>query len=163
MSVTPFGFDADDAGAIEHDVLAQARSGLIGVQGDPGREPVRLPGWQAQYLAGATAAVAVLAGLRMPGVRHLDISWTACLMTGCELHFADGITAERRWPPTGPFPITAFPGGALPCADGFVVPGSFRDIDWETQCLLYDQPELLSTSATAPAPRAPSGSRRSGT
>ena len=94
-SVTPYGFDADDAGSIEHDVLAQARSGLIGVQGDPGREPVRLPGWQAQYLAGATAAVALLAGLRMPGVRHLDISWTACLMTGCELHFADGITAER--------------------------------------------------------------------
>src|SRR6185436_12464019 len=28
VSVTPFGFDADDAGAIEHDVLAQARSGL---------------------------------------------------------------------------------------------------------------------------------------
>jgi crotonobetainyl-CoA:carnitine CoA-transferase CaiB-like acyl-CoA transferase len=143
VSVTPFGFDADDAGGIEHDVLAQARSGLIGVQGDPGREPVRLPGWQAQYLAGATAAVGLLAGLRMPGVRHLDISWTACLMTGCELHFADGITAGRRWPPTGPFPVTAFPGGALPCADGFVVPGSFRDVDWETQCLLYDQPELL--------------------
>ncbi len=143
VSITPYGFEADDDGSIEHDVLAQARSGLIGVQGDPGREPVRLPGWQAQYLAGATAAVALLAGLRMPGVRHLDISWTACLMTGCELHFADGITAGRRWPPTGPFPITAFPGGALPCADGFVVPGSFRDIDWETQCLLYDQPELI--------------------
>jgi crotonobetainyl-CoA:carnitine CoA-transferase CaiB-like acyl-CoA transferase len=143
VSVTPFGFDAEDAGGIEHEVLAQARSGLIGVQGDPGREPVRLPGWQAQYQAGATAAVAVLAGLRMAGVRHIDISWTACLMTGCELHFADAINAKRRWPPTGPFPITAFPGGALPCADGFVVPGSFRDIDWETQCLLYELPEML--------------------
>ena len=50
VSVTPFGFDADDAedGAIEHDVLAQARAGIIGVQGDPGREPLRMPG-----LAGA--------------------------------------------------------------------------------------------------------------
>jgi len=126
VSVTPFGFEADDDGGIEHEVLAQARSGIIGVQGDPGREPLRLPGWQAQYQAGATAAVAALAGLRMPGARHVDISWTACLMTGAELHFADGLTAARRWPPTGPFPITAFPGGALPCNDGFVVPGSFR-------------------------------------
>ncbi len=143
VSVTPYGFDAADPGAIEHDVLAQARSGLIGVQGDPGREPVRLPGWQAQYHAGTIAAVAVLAGLRLPGARHIDIAWTACLMTGCELHVADGIAAGRRWPPTGPFPITAFPGGALPCRDGFVVPGSFRDIDWETQCLLYELPELI--------------------
>src|SRR4051812_23936272 len=31
VSVTPFGFDGE-RGAIEHDVLAQARSGLIGVQ-----------------------------------------------------------------------------------------------------------------------------------
>ncbi|MEO5900631.1 MAG: CoA transferase, partial [Ilumatobacteraceae bacterium] len=149
VSVTPYGFDADEGaanvgwGSIEHEVLAQARSGIIGVQGDPGREPLRLPGWQAQYHAGATAAVAALIGLWMPGVRHLDISWTACLMTGCELHFADGLNAARRWPPTGPFPITAFPGGALPCRDGFVVPGSFRDVDWETQCLLYDLPEMI--------------------
>jgi crotonobetainyl-CoA:carnitine CoA-transferase CaiB-like acyl-CoA transferase len=143
ISVTPFGFDAEEGGGIEHEVLAQARSGLIGVQGDPGREPLRLPGWQAQYQAGALAAVAVLAGVRLPGVRHIDVSWTACLMTGCELHYADAIAAGVRWPPTGSFPITAFPGGALACRDGFVVPGSFRDIDWETQCLLYDLPELI--------------------
>lgn len=143
VSVTPFGFDADDAGGIGHEVLAQARSGIIGVQGDPGREPIRLPGWQAQYQAGATAAVAALAALRIGGARHVDISWTACLMTGLELHYADGLASGRRWPPTGPFPVTAFPGGALPCRDGHVVPGSFRDIDWEMQCLLYGLPELL--------------------
>jgi crotonobetainyl-CoA:carnitine CoA-transferase CaiB-like acyl-CoA transferase len=146
VSVTPFGFEADPTdsdGAIEHDVLTQARSGIIGVQGDPGREPLRLPGWQAQYQAGATAAVAALAALHLPGVRHVDVSWTACLMTGCELHFADGMCSGRRWPPTGPFPTTAFPGGALPCRDGHVVPGSFRDVDWEMQCVLYDQMDML--------------------
>ena len=143
VSLTPFGFEAGASGGIEHEVLAQARSGIIGVQGDPGREPLRLPGWQAQYQAGSMAAVGLLAALRMPGVRHLDVSWTACLLTADELHIADGITAGRRWPPTGPFPVTAFPGGALPCRDGFVVPGSFREVDWEAQCLLYDQPEMI--------------------
>lgn len=143
VSVTPYGFEADAAGGMEHEVLAQARSGIIGVQGDPGREPIRLAGWQAQYQAGATAAVAALAALRVPGARHVDVSWTACLMTGMELHFADGLVSGKRWPPTGPFPVTAFPGGALPCRDGHVVPGSFRDIDWEMQCLLYGLPELL--------------------
>src|SRR3954452_4083363 len=142
VTVTPFGA-AGESGSIEHYVLAQARAGLIGVQGDPGRQPLRLPGWQAQYQAGAIAAVGALAALRMPGVRHVDVSWTACLMTGCELHFADGLTSGRRWAPTGPFPVTAFPGGALPCRDGHVVPGSFRDIDWHVQCALYDVPEWI--------------------
>ncbi|MFM7534627.1 MAG: CoA transferase [Acidimicrobiales bacterium] len=146
VTVSPFGFDGEPGG-IDHDVLAQARSGIIGVQGNPGREPIRLPGWQAQYQAGATAAVGALAALRLPGVRHLDVSWTAALITGCELHFADGLVSARRWAPTGPFPVTAFPGGALPCKDGHVVPGSFRDLDWEMQCLLYGIPEWMTDDA----------------
>ena len=150
VSVTPFGVDGDLASRIEHDVLAQARSGLIGIQGNPGAEPLRLPGWQAQYQAGATAAVGALAALRLPGARHLDVSWLASLLTASELHLADGIVSGLRRRPVGPFPTTAFPGGALPCADGFVVPGSFREIDWEMQAALYGMPELLDDDRFRP-------------
>ena len=66
VTVTPFGFDAGP-GAIEHDVLAQARSGLIGVQGDPanrryacpaGRRstrPARPPRWPRSPRCGCPA------------------------------------------------------------------------------------------------------------
>ena len=143
VSLTPFGVDGGLASRIEHDVIVQARSGLIGIQGDPGGDPLRLPGWQAQYQAGATGAVAALAALRLPGARHLDISWLAALLTANELHLADGIVSGLRRRPVGPFPTTAFPGGALPCLDGFVVPGSFREIDWQVQAALCGVPELL--------------------
>src|SRR4051812_48630939 len=42
VSVTAYGFEAEDPGTLDDDVLAQARSGVIGIQGDPGREPLRL-------------------------------------------------------------------------------------------------------------------------
>ncbi len=137
VSVTPFGVDAALPSSMAHDVLAQAVSGLIGIQGDPGGEPLRLPGWQAQYQAGATAAVGALGALRIPGSAHIEVTWLAALLVANELHLADATVSGVRNVAVGPFPTTAFPGGALPCAEGFIVPGSFREIDWELQTLLY--------------------------
>jgi crotonobetainyl-CoA:carnitine CoA-transferase CaiB-like acyl-CoA transferase len=143
VSVTPWGFGADESGGIDHEVLVQARSGAIGATGNPDGPPLRFPGWQAQYSAGATAAVAALVGLRLPGVRHLDVPWVGVLQTGVELLFADALWTGLHRPPAGPHPPVTFPGGALPCKDGFVAPGSFREVDWELQCLFYGMPELV--------------------
>ena len=132
-----------ESGGIDHELLVQARSGAIGTTGDPDGPPLRLPGWQGQYSAGATAAGMALVGLRLPGVRHLDVPWVAALQTGVELTFADALWTGRRRPPAGPRPPATFPGGALPCQDGFVAPGSFREVDWELQCLFYGLPELI--------------------
>lgn len=144
VTVTAWGFEAEEPGTIEDELLVQAASGCIAVTGNPGDSPLRLPGWQAQYQAGATAAVGVLAALRMPGTRHLDVPWIAAIQVGMELEFADRLMAQSSRRPTGPFPPAAFPGGALPCKDGFVCPGSYRDVDWEMQSIFYEMPELYS-------------------
>ncbi len=144
VTVTAWGFDAEEPGTMEDELLVEARSGAIATIGDEGRPPLRLPGWQGQGSAGATAAVAVLAGLRSAAVGHIDVSWLAALQVGVELEFADRLMAGRSRPPAGPFPPVAFPGGALPCQDGYVCPGSFRDVDWELQTLFYGLPELYS-------------------
>ena len=142
VTVTAWGFDAAEPGTIEDELLVEAASGCIAVTGNEGDAPLRLPGWQAQYQAGATAAVGVLAALRMPGTRHLDVPWIAALQVGMELEFADRLMAGRSRHPSGPFPPAAFPGGALPCKDGHVCPGSYRDVDWEMQSIFYEMPEL---------------------
>ncbi len=142
VTVTAWGFDADDPGTIEDELLVQAASGCIAVTGNVGDAPLRLPGWQAQYQAGATAAVGVLAALRMPGTRHLDVPWIAAIEVGMELEFADRLMAQNSRGPSGPFPPAGFPGGALPCKDGHVCPGSYRDVDWEMQSIFYEMPEL---------------------
>ena len=43
----------------------------------------------------------------------------------------------------GPHPPTAYPSGAIGCADGYVCPGSLRRDDWEMQCLHIGVPEWI--------------------
>lgn len=142
ISITPWGLDGPRSGAIGDELIVQAQSGFLGFNRDPDDVPLRLPGWPAQYQAGALGAVAALAALR-DGHRHVDVSWLAAFMTTVELAYADALHCERPRTPVGAHPPTSFPSGAIPCADGFVAPGSIRAIDWEMQCLLYGRPDLI--------------------
>ena len=142
VSVTAWGIDADTAGEVADELLVQAASGILGFNGDPGGPPLRLAGWQSQYLAGGCAAAGAMAALRLD-VAHVEVSWLGALLTGVELTYADALHCDRRRPLPGPHPPNAYPSGAIPCSDGFVAPGSIRAVDWEMQCLLYGLPELV--------------------
>jgi crotonobetainyl-CoA:carnitine CoA-transferase CaiB-like acyl-CoA transferase len=142
VSVTPWGLDGPSAGRIADELIVQAQSGFLGFNRDPDDLPLRLPGWPAQYMAGAVAAVGAMAALR-DGVRQVDVSWLAAFLTSVELAYADALHCERPRDPVGAHPPTAFPSGAIACADGFVAPGSIRAVDWEMQCLFYERPDLI--------------------
>ncbi len=142
VSVTPWGVDGGRRGAIADELIVQAQSGFLGFNRDPDGPPLRLPGWPAQYMAGAVAAVAALGAGRVEA-RHIDVSWLAAFLGSVELCYADALHCERPRQPVGPHPPTAFPSGAIPCADGFVTPGSLRAVDWEMQFLLYGRPDLI--------------------
>jgi crotonobetainyl-CoA:carnitine CoA-transferase CaiB-like acyl-CoA transferase len=145
VSVTPWGFDGPRAGRIEDELIVQAQSGFLGFNRDPGDAPLRLPGWPAQYMAGSLAAVGAMSLLRTDA-EHLDVSWLAAFLGSTELAYADALHCERRRQPVGAHPPTSFPSGAIPCADGFVAPGSIRAIDWEMQCLFYERPDLIENT-----------------
>ncbi|MDH3678679.1 MAG: CoA transferase [Acidimicrobiia bacterium] len=142
VSVTAWGIDGPSSGRIADELIVQAQSGFLGFNRDPGDAPLRLPGWPAQYMAGALAAVGAMATVRGDH-RHVDVSWLAAFLSSTELAYADALHCERRREPVGAHPPTAFPSGAIPCADGFVAPGSIRAIDWEMQCLFYERPDLI--------------------
>ncbi|MGI9612962.1 MAG: CoA transferase [Acidimicrobiales bacterium] len=142
VSVTPWGIDGPRAGLIADELIVQAESGFLGFNRDADDLPLRLPGWPAQYMAGSVAAVGAMGALR-DGVGHMDVSWLAAFLTSVELAYADALHCERRREPVGAHPPTAFPSGAIPCADGFVAPGSIRAVDWEMQCLFYERPDLI--------------------
>lgn len=143
VSTTAWGFDADDPGLMSDEMLVQAASGVLGFNRDPAGPPLRLAGWQSQYMAGAIAAVGTLAALCTPAT-HVDVSWLAALLSGVEIVYADALHCRRRRTPPGPHPPWSFPAGAIRCADGHVAPGSIRAIDWEMQCLHYGLPELAT-------------------
>ncbi len=142
ISVTAWGVDGPSSGRIEDELIVQAESGFLGFNRDPGAGPLRLPGWPAQYMAGAVAAVGAMAALR-GDEQHVDVSWLAAFLGSTELAYADALHCERPRDPVGAHPPSSFPSGAIPCADGFVAPGSIRAIDWEMQCLFYERPDLI--------------------
>lgn len=148
VSVTPWGIDGSRSGRIADELIVQAQSGFLGFNRDPDDVPLRLPGWPAQYLAGAVAAAGALAVLRGEH-RHVDVSWLGAFLGSVELAYADALHCERPRTPVGAHPPTSFPSGAIPCADGFVAPGSIRAIDWEMQCLFYGRPDLVEDPAYA--------------
>ena len=145
VSVTPWGVDGPRRGVIADELIVQAQSGFLGFNRDPDDGPLRLPGWPAQYMAGCLAAVGVLSAHRIEAA-HTDISWLAAFVNSVELAYADALHCERRREPVGAHPPTAFPSGAIPCADGFVTPGSLRAVDWEMQFLLYGRPDLVENT-----------------
>lgn len=142
VSVTPWGFHGPRAGTISDELIVQAQSGFLGFNRDPDGPPLRLPGWPAQYMAGSIAATAALAALRTPA-GHVDVSWLDAFLSSVELAYADALHCRRPRTPVGAHPPTAFPSGAIPCADGFVTPGSLRAVDWEMQFLLYGRPDMV--------------------
>ncbi|MGF1600029.1 MAG: CoA transferase [Acidimicrobiales bacterium] len=71
------------------------------------------------------------------------MTWLAAFLGSVELAYADALHCERRRSPVGAHPPSAFPSGAIACADGYVTPGSIRAVDWEMQCLLLGRPDLI--------------------
>lgn len=156
VTTTPWGADLrylppaqrDAGGAvcgpddINQELLVQTATGFVGFNGDAGREPLRLPGWQAQYVAGGLAAAAAHLVLRSEAA-HIDVSWFGALLTAVELCYGDALHCQRRRPLVGAHPPTAYPSGAIACSDGFVTPGSLRPVDWELECLFWGIPEWI--------------------
>lgn len=153
-SVTAWGFDASDPGRPSDELLVQAASGMAPATKEDGR-PYRFPGWQSQYLAGGYAVAAALTALADPAGagHHLDVSWVGAILTGVEggicayFHTAGAPPREaaargERDPQAG-FQVGAFPAGVFRCADGYVIPGTVRPLDWTLQCGVYGRPDLL--------------------
>lgn len=63
-NVTDFGLSGPYAGWAADELCAYAMGGYWAIAGDPGREPLRVPGYQAQLHAGLALAVAALAAAR---------------------------------------------------------------------------------------------------
>jgi len=153
-TVTAWGADADHAGQPGDELLVQAASGLMTASTDGDGTPLRFPGWQSQYLAGAYAAAASLAALAGGGFHHVEVTWVGAMLSGAEAGLsaylqrasATGASAGRddaRGDRQAGIQAQAFPAGAFRCADGHVVPGTVRPVDWELQCAVYDRRDLL--------------------
>jgi crotonobetainyl-CoA:carnitine CoA-transferase CaiB-like acyl-CoA transferase len=122
LSITPYGSGSPLAGQPGNELTAASLSGWCSINGFRGEAPVRMPGFQAGYLAGAAGFVAAAAALRRPATgrpQQVDISELEAMALsvhpwGVAAVYQDGEKAgqaDRR-------PVRGTPGPLYEAADG---------------------------------------------
>ena len=156
--ISPFGDKGPHSEYLGNDLVVAAMGGPVALQGDPGREPIRLSVPQVWRHAGVEAAAGALAAharmLKTGESQFVDVS-AQCVMTWTMLNAMDahaiqgfdfqrlgaqvnnGMVITDIMHPTKDGYIVAVPlsGVILGCMDWMiedeVVDESYREIDWE--------------------------------
>ncbi|MEJ3655962.1 CoA transferase [Actinomycetes bacterium KLBMP 9759] len=141
-SASGFGQDGPLAALPGLDIMAQARSGLMSITGEPGGDPVKVGVPICDLVAGLYTALAVTAALRGTAGQHVDVS---LLESGVSLavweagrYFATGEVGR----PLGSAHQTGAPYQAFRCADGWVTLGAITPKTWDGLCAALDLPHL---------------------
>lgn len=147
-----FGPESDRAG---YDPMAQASSGWLSLNGEPGGPPVKAPTFIGDDVAGLHGAIAVLAGLRHRDRcgegQYVDVALQDCLLfqsNGYPTLAALGLELPRL----GSRFMVAAPAGVFECSDGFVMAGVLLDAHWKVLARLIGRPELADDPEWAAAP-----------
>ena len=139
-----FGPDRERAG---YDPMAQAASGWLSLNGEPGGAPVKAPTFIGDDIAGLHGALAAMAALRHRDRtgegQHCDVALQDALLfqsNGYPMLAALGVPLPRM----GSQFVVAAPAGVYACSDGFVMLGVLLDSHWKILSGLLDRPELAS-------------------
>jgi formyl-CoA transferase len=146
-----FGPDRERAG---YDPMAQAASGWLSLNGEPGGAPVKAPTFIGDDVAGLHGALAALAALhhrdRTGEGQHCDVALQDALLfqsNGYPMLAALGVPLERLG---SQFQVAA-PAGVFRASDGYVMLGVLLDAHWKILARLLGRPELADDPAYASA------------
>ena len=130
------------------DIVTQAMSGALSVNGEKGRPPVKLGLPVGDMVGGVYGPIAILAALNerhMTGRgRVIDIALHDGLigMLGylAQLSFLTGRDPE----PVGSMHPTIVPYGSFPASDGYIIIAVLSEAFWPKLCYALDRPELAA-------------------
>ncbi len=146
VSISGYGHFGPDRARAGYDVLSQARSGFLSLNGNPEGSPVRAPTYFGDDLGGIHGALAALAALRHRDRtgegQHVDIALLDSVLfqsNGFLTLAAMGVKLERIG---NEFPF-AVPANAYRCRDGgYVMIVILVDAHWRAAARLIGRPEL---------------------
>ena len=151
VSVTPFGQTGPWRDYQATDLVTYGASGQSYVNGSPDREPLKEPGDESCFQAGACAflgAMTALAHRDLTGEgQHVDVSMQEAGVSAFSPQLLGAM--HRGGPETrGSTPL-------LPCKDGYVSLNVRHDATWEYMWLFFDDPDIAYNPkyATAAARR----------
>ena len=147
VSITPFGQDGPWSEYQATELVEYAASGLSYVNGSSEREPLKEPGYESSYQAGACGflgAMTALAHRDFTGLgQHVDISIQEAAAATFAPQFL-GAMHTGESPGRGSTPL-------LPCKDGYVSLNVRHDATWEYMWLFFDAPEIARDTRFATA------------
>jgi CoA:oxalate CoA-transferase len=156
VSVSGFGMDSPYRDLPAYDLILQAMTGHMSIMGEPGRPPVIMGIPIADLLAGAFAAIAVLAGVegrRQYGRgKHFDLAMFDVMVEMLShvgtLYLNSGLDQQ----PQGSAHPFITPWQAFRCADGaYIVVAPREEHFWVMLCDAIGDPELASRPEFADA------------
>jgi len=144
-SISYFGQDGPYSHYHGSDIIAQAMGGLMQLTGEPEREPLKLPGSQAEFQAGLNAAVATLVAVYFRDQtgegQWVDVSVQEAVASILEATIAtysySGLIRNRM----GPRHHLQCPSRVMPCKDGWIHVQT--GANWDHFATFLEAPELM--------------------
>lgn len=148
VSVTPATSGGPVAGQPSFDLLAQARSGLMGVTGDASGPPVKVGAPLADVVTGLYGAIALVAGLfertRGRAGRHFEAplleSTMSALVNQAQGYLATGVNPARL----GNDHPSIAPYGPVETADGLLLIAVGTDVQYERLISVLGDEQLMA-------------------
>ena len=152
LSITPFGLSGPYADWQSTPLVSLALGGYLYLSGEEDREPLMLPGYQAQRLTAMKGYAGIMLALRareMTGMgQPVEVSEMEALAALHQFTFVsheyDGIIRKRAGVRlatgrrTGGYPITT-----LPCKDGYITFSASAPHQWDYVCAMIGREDLL--------------------
>lgn len=147
VSITPFGQTGPWRDWQATELVNYAASGLSYVNGSPDREPLKEPGFESSYQAGACGFLGAMTALA-----HRDFTGRGQQV---EISIQEAATATFAPQFLGAMHSGESPGRGstplLPCKDGYVSLNVRHDATWEYLWLFFDAPEIAQDTRFATA------------
>ncbi len=154
-AVSGFGMDGPLRDKPSFDIVTQAMSGAMSLNGEPGRDPVKLGLPLGDMVGGIFGSIGVLSALHERHFtgqgRLIDISLHDGMlgMLGylAQLYFVTG----RDPKPVGTSHPNIAPYGAFPASDGLIIIACLVEGFWRKLCECLERPELADDARFATA------------
>ena len=152
LSITPFGLSGPYADWQSTPLVSLALGGYLYLSGEEEREPLMLPGYQAQRLTAMKGYAGLMLALRVREItgrgQPIELSEMEALTALHQFTFVshqyDGIIRKRAGVRlatgrrTGGYPITT-----LPCKDGYITFSASAPHQWDYVCAMIGREDLL--------------------
>ena len=152
LSMTPFGLSGPYADWQSTPLISLALGGYLYLSGEEDREPLMLPGYQAQRLTAMKGYAGIMLALRAREItgrgQQVEVSEMEALASLHQFTFVsheyDGIIRKRAGVRlatgrrTGGYPITT-----LACKDGYITFSASAAHQWDYVCAMIGREDLL--------------------